>query len=171
MEHILVSAESIYSNKVSKRLSQMSTNSFLINGLKRSGNHIIIDWLMENFDVRYFSWINNKIQHASYELRKNEISFRWLDRVGERNFIANTEDLMSYEFLEILANIERVFNSRPLKVLIFRSIENCLASRIRGFGVGNIREYQSIFKQEWFIQHEVKLFQPIYKAQQELKRF
>ena len=140
----------------------MSTFSFLVNGLKRSGNHIIIDWLVTNFDLMRMNWINNKIQHASYEPRKNEILFRWLGRVGERNFVANTEDLMSHQFLEIAVNIERVIHSIPLKILIIRSIENCLSSRIRGFSRGNIREYQKIFKQESFIHHEVKLLRDIY---------
>jgi hypothetical protein len=95
----------------------------IVNGLKRSGNHLIINWLISNLGMSFENWVNGRNQHYHFQPPR-EIPTSY--RAG-----------VIYSFEDITLGQLRTFAIDGLVTLaIYRSLENLVSSRVAAF-LGN----------------------------------
>lgn len=109
----------------------------LLNGLKRSGNHVFIEWVRANSNILFFNnavWIERVLRGAPLP---EPIRFDdWLDKQSPIPFLArvraiNKDVLVSFEDMEPEWRLFSAMPQRILSILIVRDPYNLFASRIR----------------------------------------
>lgn len=109
-------------------------------GLKRSGNHAIIHWILQNIGPC-------KETMPSYIHKGTNVIF-FNDVLASSSVIANEVDNCDKE--HILASVEDVYTENlitdkimknPLRIFILRNPLNCYASRLKTFYESNYIEY------------------------------
>lgn len=115
---------------------------YFITGLRRSGNHLFIKLIINNYNkVLYFNDINNGttvltnhlIEKDSEVIGNTEIASKLVNSLNENPecIIFSFEDYSLIHFEEMTNKINKDFNfSKIIKCLIMRDLLNCLASRI-----------------------------------------
>ncbi|WP_419177046.1 hypothetical protein [Desulfosediminicola sp.] len=91
-----------------------------VNGLKRSGNHVVIGWICENFHLDHENWINSRNQHYHYNVRNVK------KKPYIKGVLYSYEDLDYDQFCQYLPSV-------AITIAIRRSVSNMVASRIVAF--------------------------------------
>lgn len=100
------------------------TKPLIINGLKRSGNHVIINWLVENLSMNFKNWVNERNQHYHFKPPTS------LPLPYQASTIYSFEDIT-------LEHVRTYGISGDIATVgIHRSLDNLISSRIIAF-VGN----------------------------------
>lgn len=136
----------------------------VVNGLKRAGNHVIINWLMENTYKVHKNWINGFNQHYKFSDKKVK-SIKL-----SKNIIYSFEDI-TYNQL-----IKYIDPNQCEIIAITRSIDNLISSRIIAF-IGKsprtpfsdyIEHTKNRSYTDYFIEKEANLINAFYS---ELKKY
>ncbi len=113
----------------------------IFRGLKRSGNHAVINWIREN---RNYDFVNNIAPIGRYldqELPKFDIGYLRLKRALRKIYLErNFDGFRLHQRIDLLVSVEDTppdyipFRKTPknlIEVNLIRSFENILASRIK----------------------------------------
>ena len=135
----------------------------LVCGLKRSGNHVIIDWLTNNLKKDHVNWVNYRNQHSNFEASAVFQADDKGDEYGRNCLPFLKENIYSFEdiYYQQFDCYAKIANVNALKVCITRSQDNLIASRVRG--IPTFKDYERYFvtyRYDKWIENESEL---IYK--------
>ena len=123
-ERLRVNNNEFYHRAIYKILGRLSkVRVFNITGIRRSGNHAIIEWILHHYSG--FSVHYNDIKNLSSPLDAYYILYKW--KLGNPAITFSFEDISIKDFLNnagLFLNAERKFN-----ILIMRDPYNLFASR------------------------------------------
>ena len=114
---------------------------FLV-GLRRSGNHLFINIIINNYKrVLFFNDINigtnvltnHLIKNGSEVIANDEIASKLVNNLNDKPecIIFSFEDLSILDFDEMVNKINKRFNfTKIIKCIVIRDLLNCMASRL-----------------------------------------
>lgn len=114
---------------------------FLV-GLRRSGNHLFINIIINNYKrVLFFNDINigtnvltnHLIKNGSEVIANDEIASKLVNNLNDKPecIIFSFEDLTLTDFDEMVNKINKRFNfTKIIKCIVIRDLLNCMASRL-----------------------------------------
>lgn len=115
--------------------------TIIFHGLKRSGNHAVINWMRS---VEDFPFHNNVAPFDIYKGKGgNLLPWQFIQREQRRGYRSPSRRLISTEDMEITQPAFRGIPADALNVILVRSAENVFASRIRKASATRLTAYST----------------------------